>query len=107
MTKVEITIAEPRYAIILDGHATGSAEVCAGISALMFSLAGFLDNNADELFLSSVKMDNPGWGYIMFELEDPSPKIKGAFELIQIGLLQIQETYPEYCEVIIKDVSAK
>lgn len=107
MTKVEITMAEPRYAMIFDGHATGSAEVCAGISALMFSLEGFLNNHEDELFLLSCKTDKPGWAYIMFELEDPSPKIKGAFELIVIGLLQIQESYPEYCEVTVKDINQK
>lgn len=107
MTKIDITISEPRYAIVLDGHATGSPEVCSGISALIYSLVGFLDNNEELLFLKSVKLDRPGWGYVMFELEDPSPKVKGAWEMLIIGLLQIQNTYPDYCDVTIKDVSKK
>lgn len=107
MTKIEITIADPRFSLVFDGHATGSAEVCAGVSALMYSLEGFLQNNTDDLFIYSAKTDKPGWAYIMFELEDPSPKIKGAFELVVIGLLQIQGSYPDYCQVIVKDLTKK
>ena len=107
MTKVEITISEPRFSIILDGHATGSPEVCSGISALTNALADFLENNDEKLFLKSINMEHSGWGYIMFELEDPSPFIKGAFELVMIGLLQIQKGYPDFCRVTIKDVTDK
>lgn len=107
MTKIEITISEPRYAIILDGHATGSPEVCSGISALIYSLVGFLDNNEDLLFLKSVKLDHPGWGYVMFELEDPSPKVKGAWEMMMIGLLQIEKSYPDHCQISVKNVTKK
>ncbi len=102
MTKVEITISKLRYAIIFDGHA-GREEVCAAISALMFSLEGFLANNEQELFVHSSKMDDPGWGYIMFELEQEQPKISGAFELVMIGLLQIRESYQDYIRVDIKE----
>ena len=107
MTKIEITIADPRYSLVFDGHATGSAEVCAGISALMFSLEGFLRNNEQDLFIHSAKIDQPGWGYIMFELEDPSNRVKGAFELVMIGILQIEKSYPEFCSVTIKDITKK
>lgn len=104
MTKIDITIAEPRYSIIFDGHSTGSAEVCAGISALMYSLEGYLRNNEEDLFIHSAKVDKPGWAYIMFELEEPAKNVKGAFELVVIGLLQIQEAYPEFCEVKVKEI---
>lgn len=108
MTRAEITLAEPRYSVVLDGHATGSPEVCAGISALVYSLEGFLREHEENLFLHSAKLDQEGWAYIMFELEDhPSNRIKGAFELFTIGLLQIQETYPEFCEVKIKEIGKK
>ena len=107
MTTVNITISEPRYTIILDGHATGSAEVCSGISALVYALADFLENNEDKIFLKSINLDHAGWGYIMFELEDPSPKMKGAFELVMIGLLQIAKAYPDFCKVDVKDVTEK
>lgn len=104
MTRVDITIAEPRYSLIFDGHSTGSAEVCAGISALMYSLEGYLRNNESDLFIHSAKVDKPGWAYIMFELEDPAKNIKGAFELVVIGLLQIQESYPDYCKINITEI---
>ena len=97
MTRIDITKAEPRFSIQFDGHATGSEEVCAGISALMYSLEGFLRNHEDELFLHSAKLDKPGYGYISFELEDHAKNITGAFELVTIGLLQIAESYPDFC----------
>ena len=99
MTKIEITRADPRFSILFDGHATGSEEVCAGISALMYSLEGFLRNHEEELFLHSAKLDKPGYGYISFELEEPAKNITGAFELVTIGLLQIADSYPEFCTV--------
>lgn len=104
MTKITITMAEPRYSILFDGHATGSAEVCAGISALMFSLEGYLRNHEDELFIHSAKLDEPGFGFISFELEDPAKNITGAFEMAAIGLLQIAESYPEFCEVNLNEI---
>lgn len=104
MTKITITMAEPRFSILFDGHATGSAEVCAGISALMFALEGYLRNHEDELFIHSAKLDEPGFGYISFELEDPAKNITGAFELTAIGLLQIADSYPEFCEVDLNEI---
>lgn len=104
MTKINITMAEPRYSILFDGHAAGSAEVCAGISALMFSLEGYLRNHEDELFLHSAKLDEPGFGYISFELEDPAKNITGAFEMTAIGLLQIAGSYPEFCEANLNEI---
>ena len=104
MTKIEITKADPRYSIQFDGHATGSAEVCAGISALMYSLEGYLRNHEQDLFLHSAKIDDPGWGYISFELEDPSNFIRGAFDLVVIGLMQIAASYPDFCEVKLNEI---
>ena len=104
MTKIEITKADPRYSILFDGHATGSAEVCAGISALMYSLEGYLRNHEQDLFLHSAKIDDPGWGYISFELEDPSNFIRGAFDLVMVGLMQIAASYPDFCEVKLNEI---
>ena len=104
MTKIEITKADPRYSILFDGHATGSPEVCAGISALMYSLEGYLRNHEQDLFLHSAKIDDPGWGYISFELEDPSNFIRGAFDLVMVGLMQIAASYPDFCEVKLNEI---
>ena len=104
MTKIEITKADPRYSILFDGHATGSAEVCAGVSALMYSLEGYLRNHEQDLFLHSAKIDDPGWGYISFELEDPSNFIRGAFDLVMVGLMQIAASYPDFCEVKLNEI---
>lgn len=102
MTRVEIENSYPRYSITFEDHA-GKPEVCAGISALMYSLEGFLTNHEDLLFLHTAKMDSPGWAHIMFELEDPYKNVMGAFELVVIGLMQIAETYPDFCQVVEKE----
>lgn len=102
MTRVEIENTYPRYAITFDDHA-GKPEVCAGISALMYSLEGFLRNHEDMLFLHTADMDVPGKAHIMFELDDPYKNVMGAFELVMIGLLQIAKTYPDFCQVEVKE----
>lgn len=102
MTKVEITNTDPRFVLQIEDHA-GKPEVCAGISALMYSLEGFLCNHEDRLFLHVANIKDPGYAYISFELDGPYKEIKGAWELVMIGLLQIEKSYPDFCKVIISE----
>ncbi|MBR3279928.1 MAG: ribosomal-processing cysteine protease Prp [Lachnospiraceae bacterium] len=101
MTKIYVKADPPVYAISFRDHATGAPEVCSGISALMYSLEGFLINHEEEItfHVSSIPEDNTdAFAYIRFD--SSSEKVNGAFELIVIGLLQIQESYPDFCKVI-------
>lgn len=101
MTKIYVMAKQPVYNIAFRDHATGAPEVCSGISALMFSLEGFLMNHEDEIssHVSSIPEDNTDAStYIRFESD--SEKVNGAFELVVIGLMQIEASYPDYCRVV-------
>lgn len=102
MTKVYVSITEPVYMIEFYGHATGSPETCSGISALMYSLEGFLRNHEEDLteHRASIPEDNTdAETYIRFATT--SEEVQGAFEMCLIGLLQIQNSYPKYCKVTV------
>ena len=88
--------------IEFQGHATGSPETCSGISSLMYSLEGFLQNHEEELqeHLCSIPEDNKD-ALTMIRFSTTSERVKGAFELVLIGLLQIEKSYPEYCKVTV------
>lgn len=77
-----------------EGHATGSAEVCAGISAVLFELVGAL-NNFSSINPLRVQMD-PGDAMLAFE---GGTVAKLAYEMTVIGLLQIEKSYPGYMKV--------
>ena len=102
MTKVYVSISKDVYMIEFIGHATGSPETCSGISAIMFSLEGFLRNHEEDLkeHRASIPEDNTdAVTYIRFA--STSEEIQGAFEMALIGLLQIQKSYPKYCKVTV------
>ena len=100
MTKIYISISKDLYMIEFCGHASGSPETCSGISSLMFSLEGFLQNHEEDLMehVYSIPEDNTdAMTFIRFRTR--SDEVQGAFEMTLIGLLQIQKSYPEYCRV--------
>lgn len=97
MTEVYAKRRGDRCYLTARGHATGSVEVCAGISAILYALAGYLVNvdesrRIDILDLSvrdaNVKVDFYG--------DDGSV---AAFEMAVIGLLQIAKANPEFLHV--------
>lgn len=77
-----------------NGHATGSSACCNGISTLLYSLAGFLQNDAraciDELTLEEAD------ARIVFT---GAKWAKGAMQLVKIGFLQLERAFPEYMRV--------
>lgn len=73
----------------LEGHATGKPEVCAAISGLVYSLAGYLSNTETEIY----RMDlEPGDVTLHF---NGGEREIGAFEMTVIGLRQLERQYPE------------
>jgi len=102
MTRIYVSISAPVYAVSFRDHATGSRETCAGISALMYALEGYLQNHESDIVDhdASIPDDNrDARCHIRFETKEPA--VIGAFECFLIGLLQIQNSYPDYCKVIV------
>lgn len=85
MTKIFIAQDGDELILTAEGHATGRSDVCAGISAIIYALAGYALNEGRKpptLRLAS------GEAYIRCKT---SANLRAAFEMASIGLKQIAE----------------
>ena len=94
MTKVYSERDGNRYILSARGHSTGSPEVCAGVSAILYALLGFLENCPDkEIFYRET-----GSGHVTLDCQGGAT-VRAAFDMANIGLLQIQAKHPDYISV--------
>lgn len=94
MIEVEYTKGKTAHELSIAGHADydsqGKDIVCAGVSAIAYSLMGYLDKHGGEFEADS------GEFYCTAErLADTDV----AFEVALIGLELIAESYPHHVEV--------
>lgn len=90
MTEVTLYCGDS-YSVRCRGHATGSPELCAAISCLMFTAAGWLHNTQDAELIYE-KLDS-GDAYLRWHGG------KWLYDLLKIGFLQLQKTDPEKISV--------
>ncbi len=76
-------------------HATGSPQVCAGVSAIVYALAGWLANFGDPEH-DTVILES---GEAFFSIDSPKQGVEAAFSLTIIGLLQIAKAHPDHLRV--------
>lgn len=96
MTEVYAERDGNRFLISANGHATGSPEVCAAVSGLIYALAGYVRNASDNSTLSYDERLASGNVCIRFRGGEGAV---GAFEMAVIGLKQIEAKYPEFLRV--------
>lgn len=89
MTHVYIEQDGDRYTICAKGHATGSTEMCAAVSALLYTLAGWLRNSDTETITARL---DPGDACLMFR---GAADAQTAFDLMTVGFLQLAASSPE------------
>lgn len=81
------------YAIRAEGHAIGGSKVCAGISAIIYALAGYVRNH------TGVEVDTlellKGYADISFCGGEAA---LAAYQMAAIGLAQIAYTHPDKAE---------
>lgn len=89
-----------RFSAVQDGlqlemrdHATGEPLVCAGASAIVWSLAGWLRNHAET---GAVMTLRAGDAFVQCAR---TPAAETAFELAAVGLMQLEKKYPEAIRV--------
>lgn len=92
MTDVIYTQIGTDHLLVLRGHAgyadSGADIVCAGLSAITYTLMGFLKNNEEKASMR----DEPGMCIIIC----PSGcRVDAAFEMAVIGYMQIAKQYPD------------
>jgi len=87
------------HSLVLIGHANydnaGKDIVCAGASAIVYALLGWLENNEDDL------------EYINADVHDGNVQVAcaggdrtaAAFEMTIIGLEQLAEAYPDHVQI--------
>lgn len=96
MTRVYAERDGNRYTIYANGHATGSPEVCAAISGLLYALAGYVRNASDGSTLAYDERLESGNVQLHFRGGEGAG---GAFDMAVIGLKQIEAKYPELVSV--------
>ena len=97
MTRIKARRHKRKFAIYADGHATGSEEACAGVSALLYALAGWLKNVPDRVRVFKSHME-PGQVTLIFYGEEAA---RTAFEVTMIGLAQIAAKFPKSVSISI------
>lgn len=97
MTRVTLKEDGGRYSVICEGHATGSVEVCAAVSTLVYTLLGYL-KNADGVAVENAELAD---GYAEIEFSG-GECARVAFELICIGFLQLGQSSEKFIEIFLK-----
>lgn len=89
-----------RAAAVKDGlrlelrdHATGSPQVCAGASAIVWALAGWLHNHPEAEAVVNLR---PGDAMIQCVR---TPETEMVFELATVGLRQLEKKYGKYIQM--------
>lgn len=93
MTQVYLEQVGHQYTVRCQGHATGSVEVCAAVSCLVYTLACWLRNT--PLPVLKEKLED---GDVLIQYRG-SAAGETAFDMICVGFLQLQAQYPEYISV--------
>lgn len=93
MTKVQVRKDGHRCVLSAQGHATGSVEVCAAVSGILYALAGYLVNH--DIKISQQRMEEAD---VLLDFSGDECAA-AAFEVAVIGLAQIGQRHPEFLQV--------
>lgn len=81
------------------GHAKYSPKgqdiVCAGVSAIVYALIGWLENNAEDTTFASIDENN---GEVALSVEGDE-RVATAFSMAAIGIEAISVTYPAHVNI--------
>lgn len=94
MTTVIYNQDGSEYTIQCIGHATGSDNVCAAVSSIIYTLAGYL-HNTNEIVVLTSHLES---GNVMLAFAGEK-EAKVAFDMAVIGLLQLAKSFPEYVRI--------
>ena len=99
MINIDICVGNQAHAVTITGHAGysdhGNDIVCAGVSAIAYTLLGFLENHRDDIAYISAQHKS---GDIRI-LCKGGEKVEIAFEMANIGLQQIAKQYPKHVTI--------
>lgn len=96
MTRITIQQDGGVFRLSANGHAQGSVQVCAAVSAILFALGGYLQNLERQ---GSVRLETFLLESGTAELAASGPDARVPFEMAAVGLLQVQQGHGAYIEV--------
>lgn len=90
MTVVSARRRGQRCILSVRGHATGSREVCAAISGILYALAGYLRNAGCKVYQERMES-----GDVLLEF-GCGCGAGAAFDMAMIGLKQLEREFPAF-----------
>ena len=97
MITVRYTVEDNTHHLTVCGHANysdyGTDIVCAGVSAIVQALIGWIGNNPE--CAECVSIDN---GEVLITCNG-GEDVSAVFYMVAIGLEQIANTYPDYVQI--------
>lgn len=90
MTEVIIRRDGRMYYVSAQGHATGSVEVCAAVSALMYTLDGYINNAPIRIYEECME---PGNVLLRFE---GGTEAEIAVDVVSVGIEMLELTFPDH-----------
>ena len=117
MTKVFLERDGVQYTVSCHDHADSEAS-CAAVSTLCYTLAGYLHNIPDLCEIEEEQLE-PGAVRIVFRGKDLHITLAGdktahydadtivqaAFDMICVGFLQLEKSYPDAVSIIFQEIS--
>ena len=97
MTKVELTHDGDIYVLLCRGHAQ-TPELCAAVSTLCYTLAGFL--HTVPAWVQEAKLDP---GDVRIEFVSRHVSARDAFNMTAVGFLQLEKSCRDGIKVTVKD----
>ena len=99
MVRAIYRVDENSHSLTVLGHANydeyGRDIVCAGISALVQALIGWLEENYYKANFVSV---DPKEGEVIISAEG-GEELAAVFNMASIGLMQIADSYPDHMQI--------
>lgn len=97
MTQVYVEMEGGRFLLSAEGHATGSKQVCAAVSGIVYALAGYL-LNAERDGFAEIYATSTESGKALLHCHGDA-RVRAAYEMATIGLRQIEAQYPQFVKV--------
>ena len=106
MTEIYLEKDGNRYTAVCRGHATGSEAACAAVSALSYTLAGYLRNLP---YYAEIALERLESGNVRIEFLHDGTFVSElicdtVFDMICVGFLQLSKSYPEQIKADVKEI---
>lgn len=97
MTKIYLETDGFQRGLICEGHASDAAS-CAAVSTLVCTLAGYLHNIPCKIMTEELSS-----GHARIFYRGRRKELKTAFDLVTIGFLQLEKSYPDAVKIIFSE----